>query len=712
MGMAAGQARLLSITSRMSDNELRAQLINNDKMRLATQSSQVSEAYVAALNEAQLMFTNYDADNNASYQQLSFNSLTAYNQYNNQYGLVTPSGQILVSESDALNFQNSGGDLNTFLGYYGLKETTTYFEDLAQYENNKMPCNAENPDGTATRTGNTIKYYTGNTYLTTDAAGTWIEAAEEADSNLSAEELGNMYFGDETTPSYAETVSTQLYHDYMQGITDINNAYSVFRENIGPKLQTDVIEQTLTDNGKAADWTISSLSDKSILIDLANEYKRYVTTDAGRQIDNLITEINTLGNYKNTTYTNATITMETVAKDKISEVSLRDVEAEPTVPSTDQNVFVVRDKDNNILFGFSGDGARNTYFYTYNADGTWERIKDNELVGTTNEYTIKYNTSTGNFNYTYKISDNTYGEHYSFSVDPAQFAALTSGQSLSGITVTERIKDTELDLNRAQIIQDELKNILFNNIDPLKCTTLTSTYVDYEAAGNRLFSTLFGGTAPANFDYTQLLDPDWIQNVLNNNGDYVAEDGSRTNIANSSNAEFIATKAEFQNIQNALMLDNIMSTYGEPKWAWIDMTAPTDSYNENGEAKAQWYTNLFERMQKGYKVLQDGLASSTEWIQFALESGIVTMEQVDSDNHWIATNYTNCSDITEQTNNAAATLAEAEYNAAMNKIENKDKKYDLELKNIDTEHNSLQTEYDSIKSAIDKNIERTFKIYS
>ena len=74
--------------------------------------------------------------------------------------------------------------------------------------------------------------------------------------------------------------------------------------------------------------------------------------------------------------------------------------------------------------------------------------------------------------------------------------------------------------------------------------------------------------------------------------------------------------------------------------------------------------------------------------------------------------YSNCSDITEQTNNAAITIAEAEYNAAMNKIENKDKMYDLELKNIDTEHNSLQTEYDSIKTAIDKNIERTFKIYS
>ena len=142
--------------------------------------------------------------------------------------------------------------------------------------------------------------------------------------------------------------------------------------------------------------------------------------------------------------------------------------------------------------------------------------------------------------------------------------------------------------------------------------------------------------------------------------------------------------------------------------SWIDV----NDKNANGQAKYEWYSNLFSRMQQGFTVIQDGLASSNEWIQFALENGLATLEQVDSEGNWNGLSYANCSDITERTNDQAVTIAEAEYNAAMNKIENKDKKYDLELKNIDTEHNSLQTEYDSIKSAIDKNIERTFKIYS
>ena len=148
--------------------------------------------------------------------------------------------------------------------------------------------------------------------------------------------------------------------------------------------------------------------------------------------------------------------------------------------------------------------------------------------------------------------------------------------------------------------------------------------------------------------------------------------------------------------------------YGEPSAGWIDVNNP----DENADAKVQWYTNLYNRMQQGYSVLEDGLASSNEWIQFALESGLVTMEQVDKSNNWTSTIYTNCSDITEVTDDTAVTIAEAEYNKAMNNIENKDKRYDMELKNIDTEHNSLQTEYDSVKSVIDKNIERSFKIYS
>ena len=100
MGMAASQARLLTLTARLSDNELRSQTINNAKMRLATESSQASENYINALNNATLKFTNYDETGAALTQPLTYNSLMAYSSYNTQYGLVNSSGQILVSEAE------------------------------------------------------------------------------------------------------------------------------------------------------------------------------------------------------------------------------------------------------------------------------------------------------------------------------------------------------------------------------------------------------------------------------------------------------------------------------------------------------------------------------------------------------------------------------------------------------------------------------------
>ena len=106
------------------------------------------------------------------------------------------------------------------------------------------------------------------------------------------------------------------------------------------------------------------------------------------------------------------------------------------------------------------------------------------------------------------------------------------------------------------------------------------------------------------------------------------------------------------------------------------------------------------------------LTQSTEWIQYALESGLLSMIQVDDEQQWVSTMYWNCSDITEDTIDLEITKAEAEYKRETQKIQAKDQRYDLELKNIDTEHESLQTEYDSIKSVIDKNVERSFKIFS
>ena len=78
MGMSASQARLLSITARLTDNEMSSQLITNSKLRLADKSSEASSEYMKALNATELMFYSYDDSGKRSTQALTAGALINY----------------------------------------------------------------------------------------------------------------------------------------------------------------------------------------------------------------------------------------------------------------------------------------------------------------------------------------------------------------------------------------------------------------------------------------------------------------------------------------------------------------------------------------------------------------------------------------------------------------------------------------------------------
>ncbi len=175
--------------------------------------------------------------------------------------------------------------------------------------------------------------------------------------------------------------------------------------------------------------------------------------------------------------------------------------------------------------------------------------------------------------------------------------------------------------------------------------------------------------------------------------------------------------------------------------------------------KAQWYTNLWYRMngmddperiykQTGdnvnanneeitnteylltlydvkkqtnfnfYEELDSRLMTSKDWLNNALAQGIVTMEKVgvgrntsEDKFQWSSIIYTNATDIISQQDDTKIAQAEAEYNQAMSEVNAKDKVFENKIRKLDTEHNALQTEYNSVKAAMDKNIERSFKVF-
>lgn len=167
--------------------------------------------------------------------------------------------------------------------------------------------------------------------------------------------------------------------------------------------------------------------------------------------------------------------------------------------------------------------------------------------------------------------------------------------------------------------------------------------------------------------------------------------------------------------------------------------------------EAQWYVNLWNRMNgvsnfkggfgnngaydpdagwasksttdQSWAVLKDGDMNSPEYLKYAIENGLITLEQVQfkdissseqgiKNASWTSIIFTNAQDITEVKDETAIAKAEVEYNKALKEVEIKDKQYDTDLKKLDTEHNALQTEYDSIKTVLDKNVERSFKAFN
>ena len=98
MGMAASQARLLTITARIHDVEYQAQSIQNAKVQLATQSDEVYQEYLDALDATTLTVKDY----NGNIITANFNNLWGKSAVDtgNEYALFDSYGRLILSEEE------------------------------------------------------------------------------------------------------------------------------------------------------------------------------------------------------------------------------------------------------------------------------------------------------------------------------------------------------------------------------------------------------------------------------------------------------------------------------------------------------------------------------------------------------------------------------------------------------------------------------------
>ena len=257
--------------------------------------------------------------------------------------------------------------------------------------------------------------------------------------------------------------------------------------------------------------------------------------------------------------------------------------------------------------------------------------------------------------------------------------------------------------------------------------SLTTRLSDLEFSAQSISNSkirLADSSAEASKAYQDALDKQKITVLNSNTATYVDANAYNLTTYNAISTldkqRFLATSSGqivvSSNVKNAFDSSNSNSN------AFLSsMGVVTNTAAANYDAAAViYYQNVFSQMsQNGSYAPGDDKMKDSEWLYTQLSIGNLTLvEQTQQDangdgsNDWSNISWSS-GDASLQTvsDDREIAKAEAEYETVMAEIESKDSRYDMELKTIDTEHSAVQTEIDSVKKVIDKNIERTFKIF-
>ena len=226
MGMAASQARLLCITARIHDVEYQAQAIQAAKVQLATQSDQIYQDYLNALDATTLTINAIDLNSGETNKvAATFNNLCSRNRLtaagNTNYALRNAQGLLVVEDAieEAYNSHT--------------------FEDAYHFAMYMV-----NGDGNSQAVGNVDE----------DFAGKLIEAEESAYNSLSDDEKGTQlkalreklegFIGEDGDGIYdANSVADEDKEKYEETL-------AAYRRALYNRCSGTINEKLFTDNGE------------------------------------------------------------------------------------------------------------------------------------------------------------------------------------------------------------------------------------------------------------------------------------------------------------------------------------------------------------------------------------------------------------------------------------------------------------------------------
>ena len=134
MGLAASQARLLSLTARQHTVEHRAQYLQAQKLRLANDSDRVYEKYINALDATQIETRAYDKEGKVHWLEGSYNNLMRYTADDKSAGNIyyvqdINNGKLYMPQEVCKAYEGAGGDLFNFLDAMNIRYTKDVHTD-------------------------------------------------------------------------------------------------------------------------------------------------------------------------------------------------------------------------------------------------------------------------------------------------------------------------------------------------------------------------------------------------------------------------------------------------------------------------------------------------------------------------------------------------------------------------------------------------------
>jgi len=163
---------------------------------------------------------------------------------------------------------------------------------------------------------------------------------------------------------------------------------------------------------------------------------------------------------------------------------------------------------------------------------------------------------------------------------------------------------------------------------------------------------------------------------------------------------------------------SITFSYGSPAATYTMAPAQNGAVVATTQSSAEWIECTSP--EEVYAVLGTSAGAIEDPEQFLRELvynayAIIMSEQLADDGvsyefkeTHIATNV----GLRERDDDTRIAKAEAEYEAALRRIDKKEEKYDADLAKMDQERSALTTQLETFKTCIKDNIERTFKIFS